>query len=89
MTELGGIATLQLPHHKDGSCGIVAKNVQMKVVDPENGNVLGPNNSGELWIKTATIMNGYYRNPEATKNTVDEEGKQTFYAHACNIDNNM
>ncbi|GAB1860346.1 Luciferin 4-monooxygenase [Camponotus japonicus] len=74
MTELGGIATLQLPHHKDGSCGIVAKNVQMKVVDPENGNVLGPNNSGELWIKTATIMNGYYRNPEATKNTVDEEG---------------
>lgn len=78
MTELGGIATLQLPHHKDGSCGTVIENVQMKVVDPENGKVLGPNNSGELWIKTATIMNGYYRNPEATKSTIDEKGKNAF-----------
>jgi len=74
MTELGGLATLQLPHHKAGSCGTVVENVQMKVVDPENGNVLGPNNPGELWITTAIIMNGYYRNPEATKSTIDEEG---------------
>ncbi|KMQ89861.1 luciferin 4-monooxygenase [Lasius niger] len=74
MTELGGLAALQLPHHKAGSCGTVVENVQMKVVDPENGNVLGPNNPGELWITTAIIMNGYYRNPEATKSTVDEEG---------------
>ncbi|CAL1680762.1 unnamed protein product [Lasius platythorax] len=74
MTELGGIVTLQLPHHKAGSCGTVVENVQMKVVDLENGNVLGPNNPGELWITTATIMNGYYKNPEATKSTIDEEG---------------
>ncbi|XP_072764890.1 uncharacterized protein [Anoplolepis gracilipes] len=74
MTELGGIVTLQLPHHKAGSCGTVVENVQMKVVDPENGKILGSNKSGELRIKSATIMNGYYRNPEATKNTIDEEG---------------
>ncbi|KMQ86959.1 luciferin 4-monooxygenase [Lasius niger] len=74
MTELGGIATLQLSHHKDGSCGTVTENVQMKVVDQETGKILGPNNSGELWIKTAIIMNGYYRNPEATKSTIDAEG---------------
>jgi len=48
-------------------------------VDPENGNVLGPNQSGEVWIKTATIMTGYYGNPEATKNTIDEEGKKLFF----------
>lgn len=76
MTELGGLITLQLPSHKNGSCGVVAKNVQLKVVDPENGKVLGPNQSGEIWIKSAIMMNGYYRNPEATKSTVDEEGKQ-------------
>lgn len=76
MTELGGLATLQLPNHKNGSCGTVIENVQMKIVKPENGKILGPNQSGEVWIKTATIMNGYYRNPEATKNTIDEEGKE-------------
>ncbi|XP_029664069.1 4-coumarate--CoA ligase 1-like isoform X2 [Formica exsecta] len=74
MTELGGIATMQLPNHKNGSCGTVIQNVQIKIVDPENGKVLGPNQSGEVWIKTATMMNGYYRNPEATKNTIDKEG---------------
>ncbi|XP_072764909.1 uncharacterized protein [Anoplolepis gracilipes] len=73
MTELG-LATLQLSHHKDGSCGTIVKNVQMKIVDPENGKVLDPNKLGEIWIKTATMMNGYYRNPEATKNSINEEG---------------
>ncbi|XP_071639660.1 luciferin 4-monooxygenase-like [Temnothorax longispinosus] len=73
MTETG-LTTMQLPNHKNGSCGTVAKNVQIKIVDPENGKVLGPNQSGELWIKSSNIMTGYYRNPEATKSTIDEEG---------------
>ncbi|XP_011872345.1 PREDICTED: 4-coumarate--CoA ligase 1-like [Vollenhovia emeryi] len=74
MTELGGLVTLQLPSHKNGSCGTVTKNVQIKIVDQESGKVLGPNQSGEIWVKSAIIMNGYYRNPEATKSTIDEEG---------------
>ncbi|XP_036138313.1 4-coumarate--CoA ligase 1 [Monomorium pharaonis] len=73
MTEVGLITT-QLPHHKNGSCGTITKNMQMKVVDPESGKVLGPNQSGEIWIKSAVIMNGYYRNPEVTKSVIDEEG---------------
>lgn len=76
MTEVGGLATLQLPGHKNGSCGTVAKNVQLKIVDSESGKILGPNQSGEIWLKSASMMNGYYKNPEATKSTVDEEGKQ-------------
>lgn len=82
MTEIAGVGTIQLSHHKDGSCGTVVENVQMKIVDPENGKVLGPNKPGELWIKTAYMMNGYYRNPEATKNTIDEEGKKTLFLFA-------
>ncbi|KAL0124897.1 hypothetical protein PUN28_006635 [Cardiocondyla obscurior] len=74
MTELSGVVTIQLPHHKNGSCGTVTKNVQLKIVDPESGKVLGPNQSGEIWLKSPMIMNGYYKNPEATKNTIDEEG---------------
>ncbi|KAG5311844.1 4CLL7 protein, partial [Acromyrmex insinuator] len=74
MTEVGGLVTCQLPNHKDGSCGIVAKNVQIKIVNLESRKVLDPNQSGEIWIKCASMMNGYYRNPEATKSTIDEEG---------------
>ncbi|XP_018393717.1 PREDICTED: uncharacterized protein LOC108772644 [Cyphomyrmex costatus] len=74
MTEVGGLATCQLPNHKNGSCGIVVKNVQIKIVDPESGKVLDPNQSGEIWLKSAVMMTGYYRNPEATKSTIDEEG---------------
>lgn len=73
MTEFG-ICTMQCSNHKNGSCGTVLQNVQLKVVDSENGKVLGPNNLGELWIKTPTLMNGYYRNPEVTESTVDKEG---------------
>lgn len=69
---------MQCSNHKNGSCGTVLQNVQLKVVDSENGKVLGPNNLGELWIKTPTLMNGYYRNPEVTESTVDKEGKKLY-----------
>lgn len=76
MTELGEFGTLQKSNHKNGSCGTVLQNVQMKIVDLENGRTLGPNHMGELYIKTETLMNGYYKNLEMTKNTVDEQGKK-------------
>ena len=71
--------TIQRPNHKNGSCGTVVENVKVKIIDPENGKVLGPNQPGEVWIQTATMMNGYHRNPEATKNTIDEEGKKIIF----------
>ncbi|XP_039309755.1 4-coumarate--CoA ligase-like 7 isoform X2 [Solenopsis invicta] len=74
MTEASGLVTFPLPHHKNGSCGVIGENMQIKVVDSKSGKVLGPNQSGEIWIKSALMMNGYYRNPEATKSTIDEEG---------------
>ncbi|XP_039309199.1 acetyl-coenzyme A synthetase [Solenopsis invicta] len=74
MTELGDIATIQLPNSKNGSCGVVVNNVQMKIVDPESGKILGPKQPGEVCIKHPSLMTGYYKNPEATKNAVDEEG---------------
>jgi len=79
MTEVGGIIATQLPNHKNGSCGTVVNNAQIKIVDPESGKVLGPNQSGEICIKTDKIMNGYYRNPDATKSTIDEEGKEILF----------
>ncbi|XP_067204254.1 uncharacterized protein [Linepithema humile] len=74
MTEVGGVAVRQNPNHKNGSCGTVVPNVQIKIVDPESGKVMEPNQSGEIWIRSKNMMNGYYKNPEATNNTVDKDG---------------
>ncbi|XP_015173344.1 PREDICTED: 4-coumarate--CoA ligase 1-like [Polistes dominula] len=74
MTELGGILTAQHPHHKAGTVGTVLKNCQIKIIDLETGVALGPNKSGELLAKSITITNGYYNNPKATKETIDEDG---------------
>ncbi|XP_020290414.1 4-coumarate--CoA ligase 1-like [Pseudomyrmex gracilis] len=73
MTEVG-IATLQKSKHKSGSSGTVVNNMQLKIVDPDTGKILGPNQSGEIWLKTTNMMNGYYNNPEETKKIIDKDG---------------
>ncbi|KAK2589254.1 hypothetical protein KPH14_007815 [Odynerus spinipes] len=74
MTELACVVTSQKPHHKPGSVGTPIKNVQIKIVELETGNALGPNKKGELWVKSKTMTKGYYKNPQATKETIDAEG---------------
>jgi len=50
---------------KPGSVGIAIPNTELWVVD-EAGNRLGPNQVGELVIRGATVMQGYWHKPEAT-----------------------
>ncbi|EZA56247.1 4-coumarate--CoA ligase-like protein [Ooceraea biroi] len=59
LIEVAGMITLQLPWHKIGSCGTVTQNGELKIIDPDNGKTLGPNQTGEICIKSATIMNGW------------------------------
>ncbi|XP_039309759.1 luciferin 4-monooxygenase isoform X2 [Solenopsis invicta] len=74
MTEAGDFATKQLPNSKNGSCGVVVKNGQIKIVDPESGKILDRNQPGEVCIKLPTVMTGYCKNHEATRNIMDKEG---------------
>ena len=48
------------------SCGLPAPFREVKVVD-DNGNEVESGNPGELWMKGAGIINGYYKKPEANK----------------------
>lgn len=50
---------------KPGSVGIAIPNTELWVVD-ENNQRLGPNQVGELVVRGATVMRGYWDAPEAT-----------------------
>jgi acyl-CoA synthetase (AMP-forming)/AMP-acid ligase II len=60
--------------NRPGSIGPPIPNTECKVVDPETGNELGPNERGEVWIRGPQVMRGYLNNPDATRATIDTEG---------------
>ncbi|KAJ3616716.1 hypothetical protein MTP99_014111 [Tenebrio molitor] len=51
--------TLSL-HYKPSSCGRPINGIWYKIVDPETEEILGPNQQGELRVKTRFVMNGYF-----------------------------
>uniref|UniRef100_A0A1J3F3W2 4-coumarate--CoA ligase n=1 Tax=Noccaea caerulescens TaxID=107243 RepID=A0A1J3F3W2_NOCCA len=58
---------------KYSSVGLLAPNMQAKVVDWSSGSFLPPGNRGELWIQGPGVMKGYLNNPEATQMTLVED----------------
>lgn len=48
------------------SVGIAMPNTEVFIVD-ENGNKVGPRKAGELVVRGAHVMKGYWRDPEETK----------------------
>ncbi|MBN2697981.1 MAG: AMP-binding protein [Bacteroidales bacterium] len=55
--------------HKLGSSGIVPKAIELKICDSE-GNELPQGEKGEIVIRGENVMKGYWKNQEATDNTV-------------------
>ncbi len=47
---------------------------EVKIIDPETGETLGPNKKGEICCRGYNIMKGYYNMPEMTQQAIDEEG---------------
>jgi fatty-acyl-CoA synthase len=47
---------------------------EVKIIDPETGETLGPNQKGEICCRGYNIMKGYYNMPEMTQQAIDEEG---------------
>ena len=48
--------------------------VECKIIDPETGEEVGVGVNGEFCSRGYNTMKGYYKMPEATRATVDEEG---------------
>jgi acyl-CoA synthetase (AMP-forming)/AMP-acid ligase II len=60
-TEAGAVSTLAFGdiHRKPGSVGRPAEDVEIRIDD-----------DGTLWVRSPTIFSGYFRNPEATAETL-------------------
>ena len=51
--------------HKPGSIGVPIANVEMSIQD-DNGNVLGPQQAGEICVRGGNVMMGYWNQMEET-----------------------
>ena len=54
--------------------GRLLADIEGKVIDPETGADLPPNTQGEIVTRSACVMKGYYKMPEATAAAVDRDG---------------
>lgn len=64
MTEAGPVLSMCLAFAKEpfeiksGACGTVVRNAEMKIINPETGASLPPNQAGEICIRGDQIMKG-------------------------------
>lgn len=76
-TENSGATTMCLPSDPperiSSTCGAALPGVEIKVVD-DDGRDLGKDAQGELLVRGFGLMAGYYRDENATRETIDEQG---------------
>jgi acyl-CoA synthetase (AMP-forming)/AMP-acid ligase II len=75
MSELSPIGTISPSTKiKGGSVGPLVSNTFGKIIDPDSGESLGPNQEGELIIKGPQVMMEYLDEPEKTKECMSSSG---------------
>ncbi len=72
LSEASPIISANTPKfHKLGSSGKVVNNLEIKICDDE-GKTLATGQKGEIVIRGENVMQGYWRNEEATQDTIKE-----------------
>ena len=56
------------------SVGPAVPNTEFRVVDLDTHDDLGPGERGELWVRGPQVMKGYHDRPDATAETIDDDG---------------
>lgn len=75
MTETGPTVFIigkEDAHRKAGSVGKPVLHTEVRIMD-DQGNVLGPNQVGELCIRGGNVISGYWNRPEATAEAIDDD----------------
>ncbi|MCL0047551.1 AMP-binding protein [Dehalococcoidia bacterium] len=78
MTECGvgvGMSFLDSPFEdRCAGSGYPLPGYEFKIINPETGLSVPPNNQGELCVRGYAIMEGYYKKPQETAEAVDQNG---------------
>ena len=70
MTECGPLVSYEpWQTFKQGSCGRIVDRMEVRIDSSDPVNEVG-----EIWVKGMNVMLGYYKNPEATKAVMMEDG---------------
>jgi fatty-acyl-CoA synthase len=76
MTETSPVSTqtrIDAPFDKRvGTVGMVSPHLEVKIVNPANGQVVPLGQPGELCTRGYSVMLGYWNNPEATTGAIDQ-----------------
>jgi len=79
MTESAGAGTYLAPaDHEPGrgklrSCGKPMPGVELRIID-EKGEEVPPGAVGEITIRARSVMTGYWRRPDASREAIDADG---------------
>ena len=60
--------------HRLRSCGLPGPGVEVCIVDNDTRRQLGDGEVGEIWIRSAQVMKGYWNMPEETAEAVTADG---------------
>lgn len=60
--------------HMTETVGTAMPEIEIKIVDPETGEECPSGVQGEVCCRGYNVMKGYYNNPKATEETIDEDG---------------
>jgi fatty-acyl-CoA synthase len=78
MTEASGAITCNEwdapPEIRLGTTGKALPGIELRVVDPETGAVVGPGTPGELQLRGPGLFEGYHKDPERTAATLPPDG---------------
>ncbi|MFK7800259.1 MAG: 4-coumarate--CoA ligase family protein [Anaerolineae bacterium] len=77
MTETSPVATINPNINNDpryASCGKLVANFEVKVAHLDTLEDVGVGEQGEIWMRGPNIMKGYLNRPDATANTITEDG---------------
>lgn len=78
MTESTGVVTICRPDDPaeviSGTSGKAINGVEVKCANPSTGVEVERGEEGEIWVRGYNVMKGYFQMPEATAETITEDG---------------
>jgi fatty-acyl-CoA synthase/long-chain acyl-CoA synthetase len=78
MTETAGIYAICDPDDtleiRARAQGRASPGVELRIVDPETGDETAAGESGEILVRGYCVMDGYFDDPEKTREALDDEG---------------